>query len=59
MSNPELFSSVNDANASGQNFNDLDQLAAHSNILSVERDSVSSLEKVVVGNGPFEFSTDF
>ena len=57
MSNPELFSSVNDANASGQNFNDLDQLAAHSNILSVERDSVSSLEKVVVGDGPFEFST--
>ena len=56
MENPEVFSSTYDANGSAYSFNDLDQLASNSNILDVEHDPNTSLEKVVLSDGPFEFS---
>ena len=48
------FSSYADKNSDG--FNDLDQLAQDTNIVKVERDEVSSLEKVVLNSGPFAFN---
>ena len=48
------FSSYADNNSEG--FNDLDQLAQDTNIVKVERDEVSSLEKVVLNSGPFAFN---
>ena len=56
MENPEVFSSTYDANGNAYSFNDLDQLASNSNILGVEHDPNTSLEKVVLSDGPFEFS---
>ena len=56
MENPEVFSSTYDANGNAYSFNDLDQLASNSNILDVEHDPNTSLEKVVLSDGPFEFS---
>ena len=49
------FSSYADKNSDG--FNDLDQLAQDTNIVKVERDEVSSLEKVVLNSGPFAFDS--
>ena len=49
------FSSYADKNGDG--FNDLDELAQDSNIVKIEKDEVSSLEKVVLNNGPFAFNS--
>ena len=51
------FSSFGDKNSDAYGLNDLDQLAQDTNIVKVERDEVSSLEKVVLNNGPFQFNS--
>ena len=52
----ESFSSTHDASGNAYSFNDLDQLLSNSSILDVTKDSASSLEKVVLSDGPFEFN---
>ena len=52
----EAFSSTHDASGNAYSFNDLDQLSNNSNILDVTKDPNSSLEKVVLSDGPFEFN---
>ena len=49
------FSSYADKNGDG--FNDLDDLAQDTNIVKIERDEASSLEKVVLNSGPFAFNS--
>ena len=51
------FSSFGDKNSDAYGLNDLDQLAQDTNIVKVERDEISSLEKVVLNNGPFQFNS--
>ena len=55
--NTEVFSSTYDSNGSSYSFNDLDQLSSNSNVLDVSKDPNSSLEKVVLSDGPFQFNT--
>ena len=47
------YSSYYDKNSDSYAFNDLDQLAQDTNIIKVSRDEASSLDAVVLSNGPF------
>ena len=51
------FSAFFDKNSSSYNGNDLEQLAQDTNIVKVTRDEASSLEAVVLNNGPFQFNS--
>ena len=51
------YSSYYDKNSDSYAFNDLDQLAQDTNIIKVSRDEASSLDAVVLSNGPFQFNS--
>lgn len=53
----EGFSSTRDVSGDSYSFNDLDQLSANSKILDVSKDTNSDLEKLVLKDGAFEFSS--
>ena len=51
------FSAFYDKNSDSLAGNDLEQLAADTNIVKITRDETSSLESVVLNNGPFQFNS--
>ena len=51
-----IFSSTGDANGNSYTYSELDQLASSTSILDVKTDPLSSLDHVVLADGPFQFS---
>ena len=51
------FSAFYDKNSDSLAGNDLEQLAQDTNIVQITRDETSSLESVVLNNGPFQFNS--
>ena len=51
------FSAFYDRNSDSLAGNDLEQLAQDTNIVKITRDETSSLESVVLNNGPFQFNS--
>ena len=51
------FSAFYDKNSDSLAGNDLEQLAADTNIVKITRDETSGLESVVLNNGPFQFNS--
>ena len=51
------FSAFYDKNSDSLAGNDLEQLAQDTNIVKITRDETSSLESVVLNNGPFQFNS--
>ena len=52
------FSSYYDTNADAYSFNDQEQLVKNTDILKVDRDETSGLEKVVLSNGCFQYNNE-